>query len=82
MVLLDEGVIVAKRHVHLEPDRAQRLKVKDRDVVKVAFGGEREGILGEFVVRCGKGHMSEIHLDTDEANALGVRNRQPCSIIY
>jgi putative phosphotransacetylase len=82
MVLLDEGVIIAQRHVHLEPERASRLKLKDKDVVKVAFGGEREGILGNFIVRCGPGHKSEIHVDTDEANALAIRNKQNVRLIY
>ena len=80
-VLLDEGVIVAKRHVHLEPDRALRLGLKDRAQVKVAFDGDRGGLLDQFVVRIGSGHFSEIHLDTDEANALGVRNLQEVRIL-
>jgi putative phosphotransacetylase len=82
MVLLEEGVIIAQRHVHLEPGRAVGLKLKDKDVVKIAFDGEREGILGNFIVRCGPGHRSEIHVDTDEANALAIRNKQTVRLIF
>lgn len=82
MVILEDGVIVAQRHVHLEPARAERLALKDQSVVKVAFCGDRGGVLENFVVRIGSGHFSEIHLDTDEANALGVKNLQEVEILY
>lgn len=46
----------------------------DQDLVKVQFGGQRGGVLDNFIVRIKDDWVPEIHLDTDEANALGLRD--------
>jgi putative phosphotransacetylase len=48
--------------------------VADQDLVKVAFGGERGGVMDNFIVRIKDDWVPEIHLDTDEANALGLHD--------
>ncbi|MBK9698176.1 MAG: hypothetical protein IPO80_12605 [Propionibacteriaceae bacterium] len=50
------------------------LGVADQDLVKVAFGGERGGVMDNFIVRIKPEWVPEIHLDTDEANALGLHD--------
>jgi putative phosphotransacetylase len=69
---LKEGVIVAARHVHMSEEQAAAYGLRSGDVVGVKTPAPREGIIGGIVVRCGKGHDLEVHLDTDEANGNGI----------
>jgi putative phosphotransacetylase len=69
---LKEGVIVAARHVHMSEEQAAAYGVTDGGVVAVKTPPPREGVIGGIVVRCGKGHDLEVHLDTDEANGNGI----------
>lgn len=71
---LEYGAIVALRHIHLSPAQAIEAGVKDKDIVSIRFGGERGLIFDNVLVRSGEGHESEIHLDTDEGNAAGLKN--------
>lgn len=72
-VELAEGVIVAKRHIHMTPEDAALLGVKDTQIVKVALENEgRSTIYGDVVVRVSPKYALAMHIDTDEANAAGV----------
>lgn len=71
---LDHGAIVALRHVHLSPEQAKEAGVVDKQTVSIRFGGERGLVFNNVLVRSGEGHDSEIHLDTDEGNAAGLKN--------
>ena len=69
-VELKEGVIVAKRHIHVTPEDAEKLGVKDKDIVSVACGSEgRKLIFGDVVIRVSEKFATAMHIDTDEANA-------------
>lgn len=71
-VELSEGVIVAKRHIHLTPADAAERNVKDKDVVWVKVETpERKAILGDVVVRVSDKFSAAMHIDTDESNAIG-----------
>ena len=70
-VELDHGVMVAQRHVHLNPQQAIEAGVKDKDIVCLKIDGERGLIFDNVVVRSGDKHEREVHLDTDEGNAAG-----------
>src|SRR5699024_3706193 len=72
-VELTEGVIVAKRHIHMLPQEAQRFGVTDGQSVSIEFMGERGGILNNVIVRAKENSGLECHIDTEEANALGVK---------
>ncbi len=70
---ISEGVIVAKRHIHLTPADAEELGVQDKEVVyvKVDTNG-RKAILGDVVCRVSPSFARAMHIDTDEANAISA----------
>jgi acetate kinase len=73
-VVLERGVILAHRHVHMHPDDARRFGVSDGSVVKISVDGERETVFGDVLVRVSPSYALDLHLDTDEANAAGLTN--------
>jgi putative phosphotransacetylase len=80
-VKLTEGCIVAVRHVHCTPTDAQRLGVKDKQKVYVRFAGPRGLVFDEVVVRVGPEFKTEMHLDTDEGNAAGIRPGERVEVV-
>ncbi len=69
-VELAEGVIVAKRHIHLTPDDAAKFGVEDKQVVSVKIENDaRTTIFGDVVCRVNPNFAAAMHIDTDEANA-------------
>ncbi len=67
---LSEGVIAAKRHIHLTPDAAEEMGVTDKQIVSVEIkSNDRTTIFGDVVVRVNKNFAPAMHIDTDEANA-------------
>lgn len=68
-VELTEGVIAAKRHIHLTPEAAEEYGVADKQIVKVAVNGARPLIFDDVVVRVSPKFAPAMHIDTDEANA-------------
>ena len=74
-VELKEGVIVAKRHIHLTPEDAEKMGVANGEIVKVACGGEgRKLIFDDVVIRVSPSYATAMHIDTDESNACGGAN--------
>lgn len=73
-VELKEGVIIAKRHIHMHPDDAARFGVQDKQVVGVKVDSDgRSLIFGDTVVRVHPTYALSMHIDTDEANAVGAK---------
>jgi len=72
-VTIDKGVICAMRHIHMAPDDALRVGLRDRDIVRVRIEGERELIFGDVLVRVHPQYRLSMHLDTDEANSANIR---------
>ena len=68
---LEEGVIIAKRHIHMTPEDAEAFGVENGDVVAVHVKGQggRETIFGDTVVRVSPSFALAMHIDTDESNA-------------
>jgi acetate kinase len=69
-----EGVICSVRHVHIPPEDALVLGLKDRDICMIRVEGERTLIFGDVLVRVNPDYRLAMHIDTDEANAAGVRS--------
>ncbi len=72
-IYLEEGCIVAKRHIHMNPADAQKADVKDGEIVSVRFTNERGTIFNNVQVRVDDSFTLEMHIDTDEANASQIR---------
>lgn len=66
---LTEGVIAAKRHIHLTPEAAEKIGVKDKQIVSVKIYSDRTTIFGDVVIRVSDKFAPAMHIDTDEANA-------------
>lgn len=80
-VYLSEGCIIAKRHIHMNTEDAQLFGLHDNQHVSVQIGEEREGVLNHVQVRVDPSYTLEMHIDTDEANALGVSCKSVARII-
>jgi putative phosphotransacetylase len=71
-VEIKEGVMVAKRHIHMTPEDAAGLGVSDKEIVKVKIGTARPLIFDDVVVRVSPKFALAMHIDTDECNAAGA----------
>ena len=79
---LEEGVIVAKRHIHFTPEDAEKAGVKDKDIVWVRVETDgRKAILGDVVCRVSPNYATAMHIDTDESNAIGAGRNQMGEIV-
>ncbi len=68
---ISEGVIIAKRHIHMTPADAAEYGCKDKDIVSVKIDSpERSLIFGDVVVRVSDSYALAMHIDTDESNAV------------
>jgi propanediol utilization protein len=73
VVKINEGVIVAKRHLHVTPEYAERNQLKDKEIIKVEVFGSRKVIFDEVVVRVSPSFQNYMHIDYDEANAFDYK---------
>jgi putative phosphotransacetylase len=80
-VKLREGCICAARHLHATPADASRLNLKDGQKVYALFQGPRGLIFDGITVRVNEASRLELHLDTDEGNAAGIRAGEMVEII-
>jgi putative phosphotransacetylase len=72
-VTLSQGLIAAKRHIHLTPEDAVKFNVKNSQIVSVKVTGhERTTVFGDVVIRISEKFAPAMHIDTDEANAAGM----------
>lgn len=68
-VKLEEGVVVAQRHIHISDEEAAERGLKDGDIVSVKVGGDRGLTFHEVSIRAHESFCLNVHLDTDEGNA-------------
>ena len=72
-VEISEGVIVAKRHIHMTKADAAEFGVVDKQIVSVKVdSADRSLIFGDVVVRVSDSYALAMHIDTDESNAAGM----------
>ena len=75
IVNLKEGCIIANRHIHMSPADAAHFGVKDGDYIDVdAFEGTRKTRWFDVQIRVNDAFRLEMHVDTDDANAVGFKN--------
>ena len=72
-VTLSQGVIAAQRHIHMTPEAADLMGVKDKQIVRLQTYTDRPVIFSEVLVRVSPDYATYAHLDYDEANACGFR---------
>lgn len=80
-VYLNEGVIIANRHIHLTPEFAQKNGVNDGDYVDVLVESVKPTKFFDVQVRVREDFNVEMHIDTDDANACGLKNGDKVTII-
>lgn len=82
-VTIDKGVFVVRRHIHMIPEEAEAIGLKDGDIVsvKVPTSDKRSLIFGDVVMRVTKTAGRAMHIDTDESNAALVPNNAIGEII-
>ena len=71
-VTIDEGVIIAKRHIHMTPADAEAYNLADKQIVKVRVESGRTTIFDDVVVRVNPTFALAMHIDTDECNAAAA----------
>lgn len=82
VVDIAEGVIIAKRHIHITPEDATELDVHDKDIVYVKIEtADRTTIFGDVVCRVNQNFARAMHIDTDESNAANCGRGQLGEII-
>lgn len=80
-VILDKGVMVAARHIHMHTSEAKAMGLYDGQIVSVSFEGPRGGVLNNVLIRANDASALDMHVDTEEANALGLTNGSVVQII-
>jgi len=82
-LIIKEGVIAAKRHLHADPESAGKLGVKNKQVVCVKLtSSDRTTIYDDVVVRVNENYALGMHIDTDEANAAGISGNAEGEIVH
>lgn len=76
-----QGLIVAQRHIHMAPADAQAYGVTDGQIVKIHIDGLRGGTFDNVAIRVTASSSLECHLDTEEANAMGVSSSTTVTIV-
>lgn len=78
---LKEGCIIAARHIHMSPQDAKAVGLKDGDFVSVKAENERGVCMENVKIRVDDSFTLEMHIDTDEANACGIKQGDMVAII-
>ena len=80
-ITVPEGVIIADRHLHMSEGEAAAFGLEDGDHVRIQVAGVKPGVLGNVLVRAGKGHSLDLHIDTDDGNAFLLRQGQLVTVL-
>ncbi|HHZ00519.1 MAG TPA: phosphate propanoyltransferase [Sedimentibacter sp.] len=80
-VVLDKGVIVAARHLHMHTSDAEKYGLKDKDLVQVKVGGPRGLTFDNVLVRVNDAYALDMHVDIEEGNAAGLKNGDEIEVI-
>lgn len=75
------GAFIARRHMHMDSAVATRYGIKSGDLLDLRIDGPRPTTLHGILVRTKQGWSTEVHLDADEGNAVGIRNGQTGTLL-
>ncbi len=79
---LKEGVIVAKRHIHLSDEESKKNNLNNGEIVSVKINSNKRSLIfGDITVRVNKKFSQALHIDTDEANAANIKSGTFAEII-
>lgn len=81
VIYLEEGCIIAKRHIHMSPKDAEAAGVNDGQTVSVKADNERGTVFNHVQIRVDDSFTLEMHIDTDEANAAKIATGQTVTIL-
>lgn len=80
-VFLNECTIIANRHIHVNSKDAEKLGVKDNDIVDVEISSAKPTRYYNVQVRVADDFNTEMHIDTDDANAAGIKTGDSVTIL-
>jgi putative phosphotransacetylase len=80
-VELDQGVIVAARHIHFHTSDAEKWGIQNKQSLRVKVNGERPLIFENVIARVSDQYALDMHIDTDEGNAAGVKTGDLAEIL-
>ena len=80
-VFLNEGCIIANRHIHMTKEEAIEYGFMGKEKVSIKIEGEKSGVLNDVYVRIADNSSFELHLDTDDGNAFGLKTGDEIEII-
>lgn len=80
-VRLEQGVIVAARHIHFHTSDAEKWGIRDKQELRVRIGGERGLVFDHVLARVSDSYALDMHIDTDEANASGAKTGDLAEIL-
>ena len=81
VIYLQEGCIIAMRHIHMSPADGAAAGVRDGDIVSVKADNERGTVFNQVKIRVNESFTLEMHIDTDEANASKIKTGDKVTII-
>ena len=81
VIYLQEGCIIAMRHIHMSPADAMAAGVHDGDIVSVKADNERGTVFNQVKIRASDSFTLEMHIDTDEANASKIKTGDKVTIL-
>lgn len=80
-ISLQEGCIIADRHIHMTPKDANEYGVIDKQKVSVLVEGAKGGVMGQVTIRVNNRYALDMHIDTDDANAFDLKGNEWLKII-
>ena len=80
-VNLDKGLILANRHIHINKEDIEKYNLNEDELLAVRVNGEKAGVLKNIHLKVGDNSSLSLHLDTDDANALGLKTGDKVEVL-
>jgi len=76
-----KAVIIANRHIHISPEEVKKYNLNPQQKYKIKVNNEKGGILNNIILKVDKNFKMELHLDTDDANALLLKQGDEVELV-